>query len=314
MDDHTDFWNHLAAHHGVIDVRDAASRGVTHKQLTRLVEVGALDQPAYGVYRATGHARTPRQRVAIGVVAAGVGRGASCLRPVATRQTATWLWGVEPRDRDPSVVHVLVPNTRMPSPDLSWLRVHRSRTLRAEDIVEHRGTWVTRPTRTTVDSAINRSVDDLSEITARSLQRELYSLDELSSQLETAGRIRGSTRLREAVRRVAPDLAVVESVAEAAAARAFADHGLDLAPQFPVEFAGRHFRLDFAAPTSGLAIEIDGHWWHSTPAQKARDDRRQNHLAANGWRVLRFGAGRVMRHPDAVAREVRAALSTRWSA
>jgi len=47
-------------------------------------------------------------------------------------------------------------------------------------------------------------------------------------------------------------------------------------------------RVDFAWPDRQLAIEIDGHQWHSTRTQRAKDAKRENAIKVAGWQVLRF--------------------------
>jgi len=77
-----------------------------------------------------------------------------------------------------------------------------------------------------------------------------------------------------------------------------------LVPQQP---AGR-FRIDIAAfllDQNGkfhqIAIECDGHAWHSSPAQIARDTRRDEWLVAAGWCVWRYRGWAIHHHwADAV--------------
>jgi very-short-patch-repair endonuclease len=55
------------------------------------------------------------------------------------------------------------------------------------------------------------------------------------------------------------------------------------------------YRIDMALPSLKIAIEADGKAYHSTPAQRAHDRRKNAYLRANGWRVLRF-SGRQINH------------------
>jgi very-short-patch-repair endonuclease len=59
-----------------------------------------------------------------------------------------------------------------------------------------------------------------------------------------------------------------------------------LTPQVNIE----HYRLDFALIGNGfrVAIELDGHDYHSEKAQMTRDYQRQRRLQACGWTVIRF--------------------------
>lgn len=67
-------------------------------------------------------------------------------------------------------------------------------------------------------------------------------------------------------------------------------------------------RIDFAYPDRLLAIEVDGHEAHATPAALQRDLERQNALVALGWTVLRFTWSDVVRRPRRVAGDVRRML------
>lgn len=83
-----------------------------------------------------------------------------------------------------------------------------------------------------------------------------------------------------------------------------------LTPQHKVD----KYRLDFAIPPAKFAVEIDGHNYHSTPAQKASDTARQRDLEMLGWRIIRFTGREVYgdrafaaaREADAFYRTVKA--------
>lgn len=48
-----------------------------------------------------------------------------------------------------------------------------------------------------------------------------------------------------------------------------------------------------------IAVEIDGHEYHSSVEQRTRDARRARHLQAKGWQVVRFTGSEV--HADVAA-------------
>ncbi|WP_203568963.1 endonuclease domain-containing protein [Aestuariimicrobium ganziense] len=56
----------------------------------------------------------------------------------------------------------------------------------------------------------------------------------------------------------------------------------------PVWIVGELFFIDIAFPELKIAIELDGQGHHSSPADLARDDTRQNLLVLDGWLVLRY--------------------------
>ena len=80
------------------------------------------------------------------------------------------------------------------------------------------------------------------------------------------------------------------------------------APQVKV-FNGKRFvaRLDFAYEEQKLGLEYDGDH-HRERTTFRFDMERQRELAHLGWRVLRFTADDVLRFPDRMLAETRAAL------
>ncbi len=60
-----------------------------------------------------------------------------------------------------------------------------------------------------------------------------------------------------------------------------------------VQVAGRRYRLDLGYDQERVAVELDGHRYHSTRDQRERDMRRDTALAAIGWLTLRFSHDRL---------------------
>lgn len=63
----------------------------------------------------------------------------------------------------------------------------------------------------------------------------------------------------------------------------------------------QNYALDFAVycATDNLDIETDGDAYHANPEKAAHDNRRNNNLAAVGWRVLRFNTHQINEEMDA---------------
>jgi very-short-patch-repair endonuclease len=85
----------------------------------------------------------------------------------------------------------------------------------------------------------------------------------------------------------------------------------DLHAQVPVVLDGRSMRLDFAiiSPTkhaASVAIELDGHEWHSSPEDRSLDASRDRLLTLAGWKPIRFTGSEV--YADAGACAVQAML------
>jgi very-short-patch-repair endonuclease len=53
------------------------------------------------------------------------------------------------------------------------------------------------------------------------------------------------------------------------------------------------YRIDLALIGPRIAIEADGKAFHSSPAQKAHDRKKNAYLRKNGWRVLRFSGRQI---------------------
>lgn len=72
---------------------------------------------------------------------------------------------------------------------------------------------------------------------------------------------------------------------------------------------GRRYVIDIAFPDIKLAIEIDGWQYHGKYLEQFKKDRiRQNALAMNGWRVLRYFHGQIMQNREDVVDEIREAI------
>ena len=67
---------------------------------------------------------------------------------------------------------------------------------------------------------------------------------------------------------------------------------------------------DFLFPDGPLIVELDGLRFHSTPAQRQRDQKRQNRMVLAGFPVLRFTYRDVAWDPERVYAEIAEALQT----
>jgi very-short-patch-repair endonuclease len=82
---------------------------------------------------------------------------------------------------------------------------------------------------------------------------------------------------------------------------------LKVIPQFTIS----HYRVDFAIPKYKIAIEIDGHEWHSTKSQKARDAKRDRFLLSDGWITVRFTGSEIYNTPDVCKEEIKKIMKKR---
>lgn len=67
--------------------------------------------------------------------------------------------------------------------------------------------------------------------------------------------------------------------------------------------AGGRYRLDYAWPEVGLALEVDGYVWHSSAEQLNHDHDRRNRLATH-WTFLIFTWVQVLHEPEEVIHRI----------
>jgi very-short-patch-repair endonuclease len=181
------------------------------------------------------------------------------------------------------------------------LRVHRDLVEPCETTVVG-GTAVTTPARTAFDLA--RWAPTLTEkVVASDALAYRCGLD-----LDDVAQLRSRHLGAHGGRHVAPVLRLTdrrsESPMESRIRMALWTNGVP-APsvQHEVVAGGRCYRLDLAYPSALLGIEYDGEE-HRSQRRAHRDLVREAALVALGWKILRFEASVVHRHPARLAREV----------
>jgi very-short-patch-repair endonuclease len=70
-------------------------------------------------------------------------------------------------------------------------------------------------------------------------------------------------------------------------------------------------RVDFAYPDVRVVIELDGRRWHDSKLDMESDQRRDQQLAAAGWRVVRVRWAQLVDEPDDVIRLLRSLIGPR---
>jgi very-short-patch-repair endonuclease len=81
------------------------------------------------------------------------------------------------------------------------------------------------------------------------------------------------------------------------------DLGIDFVPQLATRTG---YILDYAIPSKGVAIEVDGPH-HDKPRAKRRDYLRDKQLRREGWRVIRL-SHKDLDDPQAVREKLRREL------
>ena len=270
----------------------------------RAISAQRLIPVAQGVYRAAGVTWTRRASRVAALLIAGP-------HAALAGWSAGELHGFT--DARPGPLQVVVPGDRRTSARApSLVRVRRSTNLLHCDVQELGELRLTTGARTLLDLAAQvRSVEQLAELTATAVRVGATDLGSVEAVVTRCPRARGRRGLLDAIALLGNDGTAARSEVEIAALGAIVGAGLPrplLAHRVLDDTGAFVAEVDLAYPDLRIAIEIDGYRWHSTPAQKRRDEQRQNRLILLGWRVLRFSASEVRRHPARVAALVRQAV------
>jgi very-short-patch-repair endonuclease len=148
----------------------------------------------------------------------------------------------------------------------------------------------------------------------RALERaevlELFDLYAILELLERAGRRRpGAGRLRRALALNRPEAPVSRTELERRFLGLCRRHDLPL-PSFrawvPVD--GEGMEVDFLWRETGLVVETDSRRFHSTTRAFETDRRRDQHLVAAGYKVVRFTWRQITDTPSEVVTTLRSLL------
>jgi len=161
--------------------------------------------------------------------------------------------------------------------------------------------------RTLIDLATRLTERELEAAVNEADKLDLVDPDSLRSALEPRAGQRGVAALRRLLDR--HTFALTDSELERLLLPIARRAGL---PEPLTKHRLNGFRVDFYWPELGLVVETDGLRHHRTPAEQARDRRRDQAHAAAGLTPLRFThaqlrweAERVERTLDSVARRLR---------
>jgi very-short-patch-repair endonuclease len=201
---------------------------------------------------------------------------------VLSHSSAAALWGI---GSEGARIDVSVSFSTFNQPP--EIHVHRRYGLRQDDLGVRRQVPVTGLVRTLLDLA--------TQVDAAALERAVNEADRLDlvtpgSLRAALGRYRGEpgvARLREQLDR--RTFRLTDSELERRFLKLVAEADLPV-PITGVRLNG--FKVDFYWPHLALVVETDGLRYHRTPAQQARDRRRDQAHTAAGMTALRFTHGR----------------------
>jgi very-short-patch-repair endonuclease len=278
---------------GVVARGELLDAGLSRKIVANRVRSGHLLRLHPGVY-AVGHARLRREGRWLAAVLA-VGPGA-----VLSHRDAAGLHDLRPANH--RLIDVTATTDRRST---ARIRIHRTRSLVAQDITTVHGIPVTTVARTLVDLAGTVPRDHLTRAVKEAERRRNFDLKAVEATLaRTRGRRGpGHRALREAIAEyVALGLSASLSPLEDAFLRLTRDAGLPR-PATNAHIEG--FQVDAVWHAPRIAVELDSWQHHHDRHAFERDRERDATLTAAGWRVVRFTYRQVTSRPDSVIETLR---------
>jgi very-short-patch-repair endonuclease len=286
-------WELARRQHGVLATLQLIAAGLTSSQISRLVARGWLRPLHRGVYL-VGPIHGPLARL-IGATLA-VGDDA-----VLSHRSATELWRLGPVVQGAVAVTTIGREVR----SRDGITVHHAGRLDPGDMSIHHGIPVTAPGRTLLDLATVVGRRDLARAVEQAEVLDLLRGDWLDPLLTRNPRHRGTKALRAATR-AADAPAMTRSEAERRLLELVRAAGLP-APEVNRRLHG--YEVDFSWPAHRLVAEVDGYAFHSSRSSFERDRRRDAHLIASGYRVIRITWRRLTGEPEAVVAVLAGALA-----
>jgi very-short-patch-repair endonuclease len=196
-----------------------------------------------------------------------------------SHQSAAELWGIRVQMNGRIEVSVPANSRRRPR----GVHVHRRSGLTDLDRGVHSRIPVTSPARTLADLSGRLSQAQLEAAVNEADKLGRIDLVRLRTALEKMRGQHGASALIHLLDR--RTFRLTDSELERRFLRLVNDAGIP-PPQTGVWLNG--FRVDFLWPDLGLVVETDGLRYHRTPAQQARDRRRDQAHTAAGLTALRF--------------------------
>jgi hypothetical protein len=289
----------LARHHGI---NDAALRARARREAWRPVAL-TREHHLRAAYLLPGAAETYRARVAAVLLTLGH-------RTAASHATAAFLHDL---DHEPEAVHVQVSADRSPR-SRPGLLVTRAALFPADHVVTVSGLRATSPARTARDLARDLSFGEVLDLLTEMEQRRLVKLPQLEAMAAALPRGPGASRFAEAVaarQRDRSDSGLERDTAELCRRAGFPPHE----GPFPVRHRDRRaIHLDVAFPAIRFAIECDGFGYHRSRSDFERDRRRWRTAMAAGWELTWVTRPRLLKEPEGIVAEVRAAHERAWAA
>ena len=280
----------LAAHQfGRVSRPQLEHLGIGNARIGRAVREGYLLRVLPGVY-AVGHcAPTLGGDLSAALLYAG---------PGAALSNATALWWRGLIESPPRPIMVSTPRRRASLPGL------HVQGRRWHGRVWHRGLPAVPLALALRDYATTASQDRLRRVVAEAEYRRVLDVEAVRAVIGRG--LPGSARLRQALERYQPMLALTRSVLEERFLALCESAALPL-PECNSTIDG--LMVDMLWRAQHLIVELDGYVAHGTRAQLERDRARELRLRAAGFRVLRYTWRQITTQPALVIADLSAALA-----
>src|SRR4051794_18802250 len=288
-----------ALQHGVVAREQLRGLGLSDTAISQRCRAGRLHRLHLGVYSVGHTVLGVRGRWMAAVLACGSDAALS-------HASAAALWEI--RASDAVYIDVTARRTGRKRPGL---RIHRPRTLQADEVTERYGIPTTTPARTILDLGAALQPDRLNRLLDEAERRELTDYPALDALARAHPGHRGAAKLMRALRTHTAGAVLTRSELEASFIALCQVHGLE-SPQVNERLAG--LEVDFVFHSHRLAIETDGWEFHRTRQAFERDRRRDAILTRAGYRTLRFTYRQITNEPRTVAATIAAAMSDRRAA
>jgi len=282
-------WGLTRRQHGVVTSAQLRELGFSAQAIAHRVRRGRLHRVHRGVYAVGSPEITQQGRWMAAVLSCGEGA-------VLSHGSAAALWGMR-RVRN-SPLEVSVPRDRRPR--RPGVKVHRTSFVAAVDVAHHDRIPVTSPARTLIDLATCLDAGQLERAVNEADRLGLVDPERLRAAVGKRGNVRGAPALRKLLDRLTFRLTDSELEREFLRIVRLAELPM---PDTGVRVSG--FKVDFFWPTLGLVVETDGLRYHRTPAQQARDRRRDQAHARAGLTPLRFTHAQIHFEAREVVRTLR---------
>ncbi len=148
---------------------------------------------------------------------------------------------------------------------------------------------------------------DALAVAQRSLILGMLTLPGLIAAHSSLTRLAGAAQLRAVIHELSEgtvsegERRLVELLRESGVTGWIANHG--------VRVGRRRYVVDVAFPSASVAVEVDGHAYHSDVRAFQNDRTRQNDLVRAGWTVLRFTWTDITQHPEDVLAVITSTLA-----